>query len=132
MKQVWVAVGVIHDPQLGYFICRRAAHQHQGGKWEFPGGKVEAGETVQQALQRELQEEIGISVQVAEPLLVIEHAYSDKAVKLDVWLVTAFAGTAQSLEGLENRWVALDELSQLDFPVANLPIIEALKARAGN
>lgn len=132
MKQVWVAVGVIYDPLLGYFICRRATHQHQGGKWEFPGGKVEAGETVQQALKRELQEEIGIDVSAAEPLLVIEHTYSDKAVKLDVWLVTAFNGTAQSLEGLENRWVQLTGLDQLDFPEANLPIIDALKARAGN
>ena len=132
MKQVWVAVGVIYDPQLGYFICRRATHQHQGGKWEFPGGKVEAGETIQQALKRELQEEIGIDVSAAEPLLVIEHTYSDKAVKLDVWRVTGFNGTAQSLEGLENRWVQLTELDQLDFPEANLPIIEALKARAGN
>ena len=132
MKQVWVAVGVIYDPQRGYFICRRATHQHQGGKWEFPGGKVEADETVQQALKRELQEEIGIDVSAAEPLLVIEHTYSDKAVKLDVWRVTGFNGTAQSLEGLENRWVQLTELDQLDFPEANLPIIEALKARAGN
>ena len=79
-----------------------------------------------------MQEEIGIDVSAAEPLLVIEHTYSDKAVKLDVWLVTAFNGTAQSLEGLENRWVQLTELDQLDFPEANLPIIEALKARAGN
>ena len=130
MKQVWVAVGVIYDPKQGYFICRRAIHQHQGGKWEFPGGKVELEETVQQALQRELQEEIGINVTAAEPLLVIEHNYSDKSVKLDVWLVTAFAGKAQSLEGLENRWVQLNELSKLDFPEANRLIIDVLCQRA--
>lgn len=127
MKQVWVAVGVIYDPKQGYFICRRATYQHQGGKWEFPGGKVEQTETVQQALARELQEEIGINVKAAQPLLVIEHSYSDKAVKLDVWLVTEFTGTAQSLEGLENRWVQLDELEQLDFPEANRPIIDVLR-----
>ena len=127
MKQVWVAVGVIYDPKQGYFICRRATHQHQGGKWEFPGGKVEQTETVQQALARELQEEIGINVKAAQPLLVIEHSYSDKAVKLDVWLVIEFTGTAQSLEGLENRWVQLDELEQLDFPEANRPIIDVLR-----
>mgnify|MGYP000320069950 FL=1 len=127
MKQVWVAVGVIYDPKQGYFICRRATHQHQGGKWEFTGGKVEQTETVQQALARELQEEIGINVKAAQPLLVIEHSYSDKAVKLDVWLVTEFTGTAQSLEGLENRWVQFDELEQLDFPEANRPIIDVLR-----
>lgn len=131
MKQIWVAVGVIYDPTMGYFICRRAEHQHQGGKWEFPGGKVEQYETAQQALKRELQEEIGIDVITAEPLLVIEHNYSDKAVKLDVWLVTAFSGKAQSLEGLENQWVPLDRLAQYDFPTANLAIIDALKAKAG-
>lgn len=129
MKQIWVAVGVIYDPKMGYFICRRATHQHQGGKWEFPGGKVEQGETVQQALTRELQEEIGIDVKAAKPLLVIEHSYSDKAVKLDVWLVTEFTGTAQSLEGLENRWVQFNELEQLDFPEANRPIISVLRQR---
>lgn len=126
MKQVWVAVGVIYDPLQGYFICRRATHQHQGGKWEFPGGKVESNETVEQALARELQEEIGIVVAKANPLLVIEHAYSDKSVKLDVWLVSEFTGMAKSLEGLENRWAALDELAMLDFPDANQPIIDAL------
>ena len=130
MKQVWVAVGVIYDPKQGYFICRRATHQHQGGKWEFPGGKVEQTETVQQALARELQEEIGIDVKAAQPLLVIEHSYSDKAVKLDVWLVTEFTGRAQSLEGLENRWVQLNELEQLDFPEANRPIIDVLRQSA--
>jgi len=130
MKQVLVAVGVIYDPKQGYFICRRATHQHQGGKWEFPGGKVEQAETVQQALTRELQEEIGIDVKAAKPLLVIEHSYSDKVVKLDVWLVTEFTGIAQSLEGLENRWVQLNELEQLDFPEANRPIINVLRQSA--
>jgi 8-oxo-dGTP diphosphatase len=130
MKQIWVAVGVIYDPVQGYFICRRATHQHQGGKWEFPGGKVESNETVEQALARELHEEIGIVVTKASPLLVIEHTYSDKSVKLDVWLVTEFIGLAQSLEGLENRWASVDELVKLDFPDANKPIIDALcKAR---
>ena len=130
MKQVLVAVGVIYDPKQGYFICRRATHQHQGGKWEFPGGKVEQAETVQQALTRELQEEIGIDVKAAKPLLVIEHSYSDKVVKLDVWLVTEFTGIAQSLEGLENRWVQLNELEQFDFPEANRPIIDVLRQSA--
>jgi 8-oxo-dGTP diphosphatase len=130
MEQIWVAVGVIFDPNRGYFICRRAAHQHQGGKWEFPGGKVEQGESIQHALQRELREELGIDVKTSEPLMVIEHRYSDKAVKLDVWLVTEFSGEAKSMEGLENRWATLEELTQLNFPDANQPIIAALQQRA--
>lgn len=70
MKQILVAVGVIHDPHRGYFICRRASHQHQGGKWEFPGGKVETGETVLQALSRELNEEICVFRFVRPPVPV--------------------------------------------------------------
>ncbi len=127
MKQILVAVGVIYDPLRGYFICRRATHQHQGGKWEFPGGKVELGESVLQALTRELQEEIGISVVAAQPFLVIEHEYSDKSVKLDVWLVTDFTGKAQSLDGLECGWAKLDELEDRAFPEANQAIIRKLK-----
>lgn len=127
MKQILVAVGVIHDLHRGYFICRRASHQHQGGKWEFPGGKVEAGETVLQALSRELNEEIGITVVSARPFLVIEHEYTDKSVKLDVWLVTDFTGTAHSLEGLECCWAELSELEQKEFPEANQVIIRKLK-----
>jgi 8-oxo-dGTP diphosphatase len=130
MKQIWVAVGVIYDPHRGYFICHRAEHQHQGGKWEFPGGKVEQGETIEQALHRELQEEIGIDVKECERIMVIEHVYSDKAVKLDVWLVSNFSGEAKSLEGLDCRWATLEELTQLKFPDANQPIIAALQSRA--
>ena len=122
-----VAAVIVKDNK--FLITRRAPKLKLEGMWEFPGGKVELEETVQQALQRELQEEIGINVTTAEPLLVIEHNYSDKSVKLDVWLVTEFTGKAQSLEGLENRWVQFNELSQLDFPDANRPIIAVLSKR---
>ncbi len=127
MKQVHVAVGVVLKGDET-FITRRLAHQHQGGKWEFPGGKVESNETVTAALKRELKEEIGIDIEVTEPLVVIEHDYSDKVVKLDVHRVFSFSGEPQGLEGQEGMWVPIHELANLDFPDANVAIIEKLVA----
>ncbi len=121
-KRLWVAVGVIENDRDQIFICQRAARQHQAGKWEFPGGKVEVGETLQQALKRELYEEIGIEVETCEPLLKIEHDYPDKAVLLDVWRVTAFSGTPYGKEGQPGQWVARPDLINYDFPEANYPI----------
>ncbi len=121
-KRLWVAVGVIENEQDQIFICQRAARQHQAGKWEFPGGKVEEGETLQQALKRELFEEIGIEVEACEPLLKIEHDYADKAVLLDVWRVTAFSGSPYGKEGQPGLWVARPDLVNYDFPEANQPI----------
>lgn len=124
--RVWVAVGVIQDPAGRICICRRPEDKHQGGKWEFPGGKVEAGETVQQALARELAEELGIGVRACQPLLTIHHDYPDKSVLLDVWRVTGFEGQAHGREGQPLRWIGLDELEGYDFPAANQPIVARL------
>jgi 8-oxo-dGTP diphosphatase len=121
-----VAVGVIRDRQTGHIlITRRAATAHQGGLWEFPGGKLEAGESVREALCRELLEEVGIQVEQATPLIKISHDYGDKQVLLDVWNVSDFSGRATGLEGQAMAWVAARQLSAYAFPVANLPIIKA-------
>ncbi|EKE85324.1 8-oxo-dGTP diphosphatase MutT [Idiomarina xiamenensis] len=125
---VHVAVGVIEDEQGRLFISRRASERHQGGKWEFPGGKVEQGESVQQALARELREECNIDVEQCAPLTVVEHRYADKAVRLDVWLVTRYRGQAKQLEGQEWRWVARHELEAYQFPDANIAILDCLRA----
>ncbi|WKE66095.1 8-oxo-dGTP diphosphatase MutT [Gallaecimonas kandeliae] len=127
-KLVHVAVGVIENGRGEVFLTKRLDHQHQGGKWEFPGGKVEEGESLLHALDRELCEEVGINVVAAEPLLLVEHDYGDKAVKLDVWLVRGFVGQPRGLEGQEGRWVAIKDLDSLEFPDANGPILDAVKA----
>ena len=127
-KRIRGAVGVIENGEGEIFICQRTGGQHQAGKWEYPGGKVEAGETTPQALARELAEEIGIEVQQSEPLLQIEHDYPDKAVLLDVWRVTAFAGHPYGREGQPARWVARHTLSEFDFPEANQAITEMVMA----
>lgn len=126
-KQVHVAVGVIKKDDL-IFIAKRHEAQHQGGKWEFPGGKVEAGETVTQALARELKEEIGIDVKSSTPFLEIHHDYPDKSVHLDIHLVEAFDGEAKHLEGQDHKWVAISDLNNYEFPAANVVIIEKLQA----
>ena len=122
-----VAVGVIRNADGEILVTRRDDAAHQGGLWEFPGGKVEPGETVQQALLRELQEELDIEVRRAEPLIRIEHAYPDLLVLLDVWNVHEFSGVPASCEGQPLQWLAPDRLAQLRFPDANLPIIMAAR-----
>lgn len=120
-----VAVGVIRDGDGNILLTQRAKHAHQGGLWEFPGGKLEANETVTQALRRELQEEVGITVRNAKPLIKINHHYPDLRVLLDVWQVTDFSGVAEACEGQAMRWVAPRQLSDYAFPAANVPIITA-------
>lgn len=120
-----VAVGVISDGRGHILLTQRAKHAHQGGLWEFPGGKLEAGETVQEALGRELREEIGIEVLTARPLIQINHRYPDLHVFLDVWKVTDFAGSAVPLEGQAMRWVAEHALADYPLPAANRPIVNA-------
>jgi 8-oxo-dGTP diphosphatase len=121
-----VAVGVITKDNL-FFVCRRKAHQHQGNKWEFPGGKLEADESVEQALKRELREEIGIELVSSIPLITIEFNYPDKHVNLLVQVVQRFTGTAHGAEGQESKWVNFSELRLLDFPAANQQIIQKLE-----
>ena len=131
---IHVAVGVIFDNQQAdhILIAKRPQHLHQGGLWEFPGGKVAAGETVDQALKRELFEELGITVTQSQPLMQVEHNYSDKQVFLDIWTVIQYSGEARGLEGQECRWVAMQQLlcaeSKYQFPEANKAILEKLKS----
>ena len=128
MKQVLVAVGIIlrHNQT---FVTLRSDDKHQGGKWEFPGGKVEAGETLLTALRRELNEEVGITVNQTKPLMTIEHDYGDKCVRLNVHVVSNFNGQAHGAEGQPSEWVSIDELDNYDFPAANVEIISAIKTK---
>ena len=131
MSLVRVAVGVVLDTQARVLIARRAAHQHQGDRWEFPGGKIEPDETLADALIREFLEEVNLELKPApdlDPWMVIEHDYGDKQVRLEVARVTMFSGEAVGLEGQEVAWQPLHLLSALDFPAANADIIEGLLA----
>lgn len=122
-----VAVGVIKNSLGEILISLRRPSVHQGGLWEFPGGKVEIGETVQQALARELQEELEISVEAMTPLIKIRHSYPDLKVLLDVWLIHAYSGSPKPCEGQPLSWVLPSNLPDYTFPEANLPIITATR-----
>tara|TARA_R110001592_G_scaffold33059_1_gene115040 strand:- start:1641 stop:2033 length:393 start_codon:yes stop_codon:yes gene_type:complete len=124
-KVVHVAVGVIMREEQ-YFLTKRLANAHQGGKWEFPGGKVEKDETVAQALHRELQEEVAIDVLSCYPLIEVSHDYGDKKVLLDVYVVDNFQHEPIAQEGQQSAWFTLAQLSQCDFPAANVAIVEKL------
>jgi 8-oxo-dGTP diphosphatase len=121
-----VAVGVIRDAKGRVLVSRRSADRHQGGCWEFPGGKVDAGESVDAALARELDEELGITVSATEPLIDIAHDYPERQVWLQVRNVD-WHGTPSGREGQPLRWVAPEALDPDDFPRANRPIIAALR-----
>jgi 8-oxo-dGTP diphosphatase len=134
---VHVAVAVIvKDNRV--LLSKRAENVHQGGLWEFPGGKVEPGETIEQALIREIREELGIDVKKTRPLIKLIYHYPDKSVLLETLIVCQFSGRQyqindcyekqeqQGLEGQTVKWVRLNALDNYSFPLANKPIINAL------
>lgn len=129
-KLVQVAVGVItrldYEDQREFFLTKRADDVHQGGKWEFPGGKVDAGESIAQTLARELKEEVAIDVLSCQPLTVITHDYGDKRVSLEVFVVEHFLNEPKAQEGQLEGWFSLSALKTLDFPAANQAIISLL------
>jgi len=127
VKFLQVAIGLIKNSQGQVLISKRATNVHQANLWEFPGGKVEQGETVFSALKRELFEELAISVKTAKPLIKIHHHYSDLSVLLDVWEVDDFSGMAYGKEAQEIKWLAIDKLFEYNFPAANKAIITAIQ-----
>ena len=130
-KRIHVVVGVIYNPsKQQVLIARRPAHLHQGGLWEFPGGKVASGESPEQALKRELREELAIEVSDCAPLLLTEHDYSDKLIVLDVWTVHGFAGQAKGNEGQDICWVDINALNNYPFPAANYAVLEKVVANS--
>ena len=122
-----VVVGVIKNSAGQVLISLRSKDLHQGGLWEFPGGKLEADESVAQGLARELKEELDITVHTAIPLIKIKHQYPDLAVQLHVFLVENYSGEVTSCEGQPYMWVNPDDLANYAFPAANLPIIAAAR-----
>jgi 8-oxo-dGTP diphosphatase len=127
MKTLQVAVGVVKNAEGRILISLRHPSLHQGGLWEFPGGKIEPGETAEQALHRELKEELDITVVKATPLIGINHLYPDRSVQLHVFLVEHFWGKARHAHNQAIEWVEPAQLSNFSFPSANRPIITAAR-----
>lgn len=124
-----VVAGIILDPAADrVLLARRPPHKRFGGLWEFPGGKLEPGESPAAGLARELAEELAIRVLDAAPFLRVEHDYGDGPLLLDAWLVRRFAGQPVGREGQALAWVERARLGDWPMPAANHPLVAALCA----
>lgn len=124
-----VAVAIITDSDNRVLITQRPAHASHGGLWEFPGGKLQPNESAEDALVREINEEVGLKIKKWQHLGDIKHQYPDKAIHLIVFLVTQFSGLPTCLEGqLDMQWVDVDNLQQSNFPAANHGIFKMLNS----
>lgn len=119
--------GAVSDADGRILVTKRPDHVHQGGLWEFPGGKLEPGESPQAGLVRELSEELGIQVQASRPLIRVHHDYGDRHVLLDVHRVDAYSGTPSGREGQPLDWLYPESMDPSCFPAADRPIINALR-----
>jgi len=124
---IHVAAGAVVDPEGRVLIAQRPPQAHQGGLWEFPGGKLERSETPEQALARELAEELGIKIAACRPLIRVEHDYADRRVLLDVYRVDAYEGMPVGREGQPLAWLEPWAMDPAQFPAADRPIITALR-----
>jgi len=127
LEPISIVIGIVKNTAGEIFIARRHENLHQGGLWEFAGGKVEKGETLDAALARELKEEIGIDVIQSAPLIRLRHVYADRTVQLHVFLITQFNGEPQSQSGQEWAWIKIEALDNYTFPAANRAILTALR-----
>lgn len=127
-SHIHVAVGVLIDLKGCVLLTRRVKGTHLAGYWEFPGGKVEAGESVQTALARELEEELGTRIGETVPLMTVSHDYGEKKVLLDVHQVTDWNGEPHGAEGQPLAWVDASSLDKFQVPEANAEIMLRVKA----
>jgi 8-oxo-dGTP diphosphatase len=129
---IHVVAALIWQPQTNHslLISKRQKGKHLEGFWEFPGGKMEAGETPLQALRRELREELGIIALEVDPCQQVLHHYPDQNILLDVWEVKSFQGSVVAREGQELKWVAVDQLVRYRFPDADLPVLKTIVSSA--
>jgi len=121
-----VVAAALFDASGRVLIAERPAGKHMAGRWEFPGGKVAPGESEQAALARELQEELGIEVTDARPMMRLTHRYPDREVELSLWVVGSYRGQPQALDGQRLKWVQRTQLGGEDILEADRPFVAAL------
>ena len=126
---IHVVAGIIwhRDGNGRFLIARRQKGKHLADLWEFPGGKMEAGETPWAALRRELAEEIAISAMAGEAFMRVFCRYPERNVLLDIWTVTEFQGEAVSAEQQALEWITIDEVDRYQWPAADVPVLDAIR-----
>ncbi|HKF97269.1 MAG TPA: (deoxy)nucleoside triphosphate pyrophosphohydrolase [Steroidobacteraceae bacterium] len=122
-----VVAGALFDGEGRVLIAQRPAGKALAGRWEFPGGKVDTGESEHGALRRELREELGVEVIAARPFMRLAHAYEDRDVELSLWIVERFAGEPRSLDAQALKWVSPAALAAEDILEADQPFITGLR-----
>lgn len=125
-RAVLVVAAALTDELGRVLIAERPAGKHMAGRWEFPGGKVAPGESEQAAVVRELQEELGIGVIEARPMMRLTHRYPDRDVELSMWVVGRYSGEPQALDGQRLKWVERTQLADEDILEADRPFVAAL------
>lgn len=121
-----VVIGIVFNANGAILIAKRPPNKYKPGLWEFPGGKIEEGESSFAALQREFAEEVGVHIISAESWMKVEYDYGDRVVLLDTWKITHFSGKPYGRENQEVLWVMPNQLSEFEFPPGNKLIIEKL------
>ena len=121
-----MVAAALYDDDGRVLIAERPVGKHMAGRWEFPGGKVSAGESEAQALARELREELGVAVIASRPFMRLAHSYADRDVELSMWIVEDFHGEPQSLDSQRLKWVQPALLAEEDLLEADRPFVEAL------
>jgi len=127
LPTIEVAAGVLRDDAGRVLLAQRLEGRHLAGLWEFPGGKIEPGETGEQALARELAEELGIRTGPARPLVSVLHDYPEKKIRLNLYEVHSFDGQPHGAEGQPLGWYRPDEMRALEMPEADRPLIRLLE-----
>ncbi|OQP73423.1 DNA mismatch repair protein MutT [Xanthomonas phaseoli pv. syngonii LMG 9055] len=127
LRSIHVVAGVITDPRGRILLTRRTETRDMPGLWEFPGGKREPGETSEQALVRELNEELGIEAQVGDWVMDVPQLYPDKRLRLEVRHITGWKGSPRGREGQAMTWVAVDKLVRYSMPPADVPVVGVLR-----
>ena len=122
-----VAVGVLRRSDGRVFAAERLPGRHLAGQWEFPGGKLEPGESARAALERELREEVGVEALATRPLIRFPYRYPDRRVRLEVFEVSRWRGRPHGREGQATDWLAPEELRRRDLVAGAVPIVAAIE-----
>ena len=130
-KRIHVAAGILCDADNRVLLAERLGDPSFAGLWEFPGGKIDAGETSAIALKRELREELGIEVGAFQRMLEVQHDYADRHVKIEFFLVSNWLGTTSGLQGQKLKWVLVDLLDATVLLPADGPAVTALQKLVG-